>query len=152
MNTILKISFVVLLTTLIACTQNSQALKDKDLVGSLTKDVTLAFNSGDVNKLMNYFADDAIVISCGWIMSGKDSIASGMKYILEHSSKMMTSTSLFSVSGDMVFTQGLITFNWKNEGYSALAKGAVTMIWKKQNDGVWKITFEEENHGDLPDK
>ncbi|MGD0582252.1 MAG: nuclear transport factor 2 family protein [Bacteroidales bacterium] len=152
MNTILKASFIALLASLIACTQNSQALKDKDLAGSLTKEVTLAFNSGNVNKLMTYFADDAIVISCGWRMSGKDSIASGMKYMLEHSSNMNTSIGPFSVNGNVIFIQGLITFNWKNESYSALAKGSMIMIWKKQNDDSWKITFEEENHGDLPEK
>jgi uncharacterized protein (TIGR02246 family) len=152
MNTMLKVSFIVLLASLVACSQNSQVLKDKELAGSLTRDFTLAFNSGDLNKLMNYFADDAIVISCGWRMSGKDSIAGGMKYMLEHSSSLITSMGPISVSGDLVFTQGLITFVWKNEGYSAIAKGAVIMIWKKQNDGSWKITYEEENHGDLPEK
>jgi uncharacterized protein (TIGR02246 family) len=152
MNTLYKVSLSIMLASLIACSGDTQAVKDRELVGSLTKEVTSAFNSGDVNKLVNIFTDDAIVISCGWRMSGKDSIAGGMKYMLEHSSDMVISPGVSNVSDDNVFLEGLVTLNWKNEDYSALAKGVITIIWKKQNDSTWKITFEEENHGDIPGK
>lgn len=152
MNTKFAVSLLVLLASNLACSNHSQATKDKYLVGSLTKDFTVAFNSGDVNKLMNYFAEDAIVISCGWRMSGKDSIEGGMKYMLEHSTAMNVSPGISNVSDEIVFMEGLVTLNWKNESYSAIAKGVITLIWKKQKDESWKITFEEENHGDLPEK
>jgi ketosteroid isomerase-like protein len=152
MKTIIKISATILLTSILACSRNSQVSNDKGLVSSLTNDFTTAFNSGDVSKLMKSFADDAIVISCGWRMSGKDSVAGGMKYMLEHSSGMIISPGISNVTDDIVFLQGLVTLNWKNETYSALARGIIVIIWKKQDDGSWKITFEEENHGDIPEK
>lgn len=152
MNTILKISLIILQAALVACNSNPQAKKDKNLVDSLTRDFTLALNSRDVNRLLNYFADDAIFISCGWRMGGKDSIASGLKFLLEHSSDLKIYPGTSSVSDEIVFTQGLITFKWVNESYSAIAKGIMILVWKKQKDGSWKITFEEENHGDLPEK
>jgi len=152
MKTIIRISAAILLTSILSCSRNSQVPADKGLVSSLTNDFTIAFNSGDVTRLMKSFADDAIVISCGWRMSGRDSIEGGMKYMLEHSSEMIIDPGISNVTDDIIFLQGLVTLKWKNEAYSALAKGVILLIWKKQDNGSWKITFEEENHGDLPEK
>ncbi len=149
MKTLYTISAAILLVSLLACGRNERVPVDKGIVSSLTNDFTSAFNSGDASKLMKSFADDAVVISCGWRMCGKDSIAGGMKYMLEHSSGIAISEGISNIHGDIIFLEGLVTLNWKNESYNAVAKGVITLIWKKQSDLSWKITFEEEDHGDL---
>jgi ketosteroid isomerase-like protein len=152
MKTLSRIIASIMLMSVMACGRNARVQPEKGLVTSLTNDFTTAYNSGDLSKLMKSFANDAIVISCGWRMCGKDSIAGGMKYMLEHSSGIEISECISNISGDIVFLEGLVTLNWKNESYKAVAKGAITLIWKKQSDGSWKITFEEENHGDIAEK
>jgi uncharacterized protein (TIGR02246 family) len=149
----MKTKNIILLFTamlfIIACTQKPSTDKDKALVDSLTTAAATAWGSGDIDKVMSIYADDAIVISGQLKFGGKDSIAKGWKNIVQYAKNFKTYQSVSSVSEEMVFTEGLYTFEWNQGNYSALAKGVAILVWKKQADNSWKITYHEENHGDL---
>jgi ketosteroid isomerase-like protein len=132
-----------------AFTQKPSDDKNKALVDSLNSVATTAWGSGVIDKVMNIYADDAVVISGQNKMAGKDSIANGWKYVAPYAKNFKTYESVFSVSNDMVFIEGLFTFDWNKDNYSALAKGVAIVVWKKQADNTWKITYHEEDHGDL---
>lgn len=140
--------FVVMLF-ITACTQKPVADKDKALVDSLNTVAAAAWGSGEIDKVMSIYADDAIVISGQIKMSGKDSITSGWKYVVPYAKNFKTYQYVSSVSEDMVFVEGLYTFDWNQGNYSALAKGTAILVWKKQVDNTWKITYHQEDHGDL---
>jgi ketosteroid isomerase-like protein len=101
---------------------------------------------------MSIYADDAIVNSGGIKMCGKDSIAGGWKYVVPFAKNFSVYKGLSSVSSDMIYAEGLFTFDWQKDNHSAFAKGIFTLVWKKQQDGLWKITYHSEEHGDLAKK
>jgi uncharacterized protein (TIGR02246 family) len=150
---IMKTRNIILLFTVMlfitACTQKPGVDKDKALVDSLNTVAATAWGSGEIDKVMSIYAEDAIVISGQIKMSGKDSITNGWKNVVQHAKNFKTYLYVSSVSEDIVFTEGLYTFDWTQGNYSALAKGAAIVVWKKQVDKTWKITYHEENHGDL---
>ena len=141
-----------LLLTFVECNRATKPVVLNDLPGTLTDQVVTAFNTGDAQKISGLCTDDAIVISCGWRMCGKDSIASGMRYLLAHSSELTLTTGYIKETDENVFINALMVFRWKNESYFATAKGLMNMVWKKMPDNSWKITFLQEDHGDIPEK
>jgi len=133
-----------------ACTQKPETSKNQALVDSLNAVATTAWGSGVIDKVINIYADDAVVISGQIKMAGKDSIANGWKYTAPYAKNFKTYESVFSVSDDIVFIEGFFTFDWNKDNYSAHAKGVAIVVWKKQADNTWKITYHEEDHVDLP--
>ena len=146
-NIILLFTAMLFIT---ACSQKPCADKDKALVDSLTTVATTAWSSGDINKIIGIYADDAVVISNQTKLCGKDSITNSWKISCQYAKNFNTSVGVSSVSKDMVYIEGLYTFDWNKGNYSALAKGVVILVWKKQADNKWKITYHQGNHGDLP--
>ena len=145
-NIILLFSAMLFIT---ACTQKPSTDRDKALVDSLSTAAATAWGSGEIDKVMSIYADDAVVISGQHIMGGKDSITNGWKNVVHYAKNFKTYQSVSSVSEEMVFIEGLYTFDWNQGDYSALAKGVAIVVWKKQTDKTWKITYHEEHHGDL---
>lgn len=133
-----------------ACTQRPDNSKNQALVDSLTTVAANAWGSGDINKLISIYADDAVVISNQTKLCGKDSITNGWKVSCLYAKNFNIYGGISSVSKDMVYIEGLYTFDWNKGNYAALAKGVVILVWKKQADNKWKITYHEGNHGDLP--
>lgn len=146
-NIILLFTAMLFIT---ACTQKPDTSKNQALVDSLTIVANTAWSSGDINKIISIYADDAVVISNQIKLCGKDSITNGWKVVCQYAKNFNTYVGVSSVSKDMVFIEGLYTFDWNKDNYSALAKGIVILVWKKQADNKWKITYHEGNHGDLP--
>jgi ketosteroid isomerase-like protein len=143
--------FVAILGTS-ACTQKPVINKDLALVDSLAAIAVKSWGSGDINQVVSIYAADAIVISGEMKMCGKDSITAGWKEVVPFAKNFTFHKGFSSVTSDMIFAEGLYTFDWHRDNYSALAKGLTTLVWKKQPDGSWKITFQIEEHGDLVKK
>jgi len=144
-----KIFLLVIAFLIVACSQKTSTEKDKALVDSLIKTASDAWSSGDIEKAMSIYADDALLISGQIKMGGKDSISIGWKNIIPYAKNFKIYQCVSSVSEEMVFIESLFTFDWNQGSYSALAKGVTIMVWKRQADNTWKITYQEENHGDL---
>ena len=149
-----KVFFILLVAILgtSACTQKKVCNMDQALIDSLATIAAKAWSSGDINQVMSIYADDAIVVSGGVKMCGKDSITAGWKYVVPFAKNFTVYKGLSSVTSDMVYAEGLFTFDWQQDNYSAFAKGIFTLVWKKQPDGYWKITYHSEEHGDLVKK
>ena len=139
----------VVALSIIACQQEVPINKDKQLADSIIAEVNKAFNSGDFNQMLNLYADDAIAINSGVKFCGKDSITKVRKELYPSLKNYTITNGISSVSGDLVYCQGLETFDWQQGNYSAFCKGFYTTIWKKQPDASCKITFSIEDHGDL---
>jgi len=135
-----------------ACTQKTVSTNDQTIVDSLAIIASEAWSSGDINQVMSIYADDAIVISGGIKMCGKDSISGGWKYVVPFAKNFTVYKGLSSVSSNMIYAEGLFTFDWQKDNYSAFAKGIFTLVWKKQSDGFWKIAYHSEEHGELVKK
>lgn len=130
-------------------TNENQTCKNQVLADSLNTQAVEAYNSGDVQKVLNLYADDAVFISQDLRIGGKDSLAVVLETVVPYMSNFNPDKGITSVTDDLMYYQGLFTFDWNKDNYSAMGKGFMTTVYKKQADNSWKITLAIENHGDL---
>jgi ketosteroid isomerase-like protein len=140
-------AFIVLFT--ISCEKKAAVCSDKLLADSLAAVAADAFNSGDVSKALSIYASDAVFLNGPLKMSNPDTIANGFKYMFQHSRNFTYYPCLSSVTKELVFIEGMFTFEWHADNNMSIGKGSMIVIFKKQADNKWKITYCEENHGDI---
>lgn len=129
-------------------TNENQTSENQALVDSLITQAAEAYSSGDVQKVLNLYSDDAVFISQDSRIGGKDSLAVFLEISLPYASNFNQDKGITSVTDDLIYYQGMYTFEW-NKDYSAMAKGFMTYVFKKQADNSWKITLAIEDHGDI---
>lgn len=144
LKNILYVVFVLFVIS--ACTQKQARDQHKPLVDSLDVVSASAFNSGDFNKAVDIFTDDAVFISYGKKMVGRDSIASNLKNAMPFMKNFKSYPCVYSVSDNLVFTQSYFTGTWNKNNSSKPMKGTAIYVWQKQADNTWKITFFQEDH------
>ncbi len=130
-------------------TNENQTCENQVLADSLNIQATDAYNSGDVQKVLNLYADDAVFISQDLRIGGKDSLAVVLETMVPYMSNFNPDKGITTVTDNLIYYQGLFTFDWSKDNYSAMGKGLMTTVYEKQADNSWKITLAIENHGDL---
>jgi ketosteroid isomerase-like protein len=98
---------------------------------------------------MSYYADDAVEVPNGGpIIQGKVNIAKGMGF-LDQKDNHLTWTPVgadISASADLGYTYGTFEFRSKDrDGKPVIDHGKYTSIWKKQQDGSWKVVLDMGN-------
>jgi ketosteroid isomerase-like protein len=98
---------------------------------------------------MSYYADDAVEVPNGGpIIQGKVNIAKGMGF-LHQKDNHLTWTPVgadISASADLGYTYGTFEFRSKDkDGKPVIDHGKYTSIWKKQQDGSWKVVLDMGN-------
>lgn len=136
----------------ISCKQKTEVCRDQILVDSLATEAVNAFNSGDVSKALSLYTDDIVFINGNVTMNTKDSLSNGFRYMFEHMKNFNYTNGISSVSKDMIFAEGMFTFDWNIDNHTSIGKGVMVLVYIKQPDNSWKITYCKENHGDIPKK
>ena len=145
------IFFLFLLSLSTACQQ--QATSDEATLRKLDDEWSKAAGSRDVEKMMSYYSDDAVVMLPNIpTLTGKEPIRSLWKSMLESPSfsggwkatkvEVARSGDLAYVSGDYEFTEN------DDSGKPITDKGKYLEVWKKV-DGSWKCVADMFN-SDLP--
>ena len=152
----MKTVTIILLTVVImfsaGCTKKAEVNRDKVLIDSLATIAVEAFNSGNIEKALSIYSNDIVFLNGPVKMSSKDSLAIGFKYMFQHMKNFNYYPGFSSVSKDLIFSEGMFTFDWQVDNSISFAKGVMILVYSKQPDNSWKITYCEENHGDLPIK
>ena len=135
---ILSASFII------GCTQKKADTKaEGEKVMQLSKDWSKVASTGDVNKTVSYWADDAILISEGMpVLKGKDAI----KKMVEESFKMPgfqiswdPQDVVVSDNGDMAYIIENSQVSYSDStGKPITHNNKAVSIWRKQVDGSWK--------------
>jgi uncharacterized protein (TIGR02246 family) len=139
-----KITTLLLALTIISCSQQKLDTKaEGEKVMQLSKEWSKAASNRDVEKVVGYWADDAIVISAGEpILSGKQAI----RQMVEESYKMpgfgiswQPQSVVVSESGDMAYIleNSQISFT-DSTGKPITINNKAVSIWRKQTNGTWK--------------
>lgn len=149
MKTKLIIPALLVFLAFSACTPKPETNENQTLLDSLNIQATDAYNSGDVQKVLNLYADDAVFISQDLRIGGKDSLAVVLETMVPYMSNFNPEKGITTITDDLMYYQGLFTFDWNKDNYSAMGKGLMTIVYEKQADNSWKITLAIENHGDL---
>lgn len=135
-----------LVTLLTACqtqaTSGTQAA-DEAALRKLDDEWSRAAGSGDVEKTISYYSDDAVVMLPNIpTLTGKEPIQTLWKSMLDSadfSGGWKATKVEVARSGDLAYVSGNYEFNEKdNSGKPITDKGKYLEIWKKQSDGSWK--------------
>jgi len=100
---------------------------------------------------MSYYADESVEVPNGGpVVQGKVNIAKGMGF-LDQKDNHLTWTPVgadISASADLGYTYGTYEFRSKDkDGKPVVDHGKYTSIWKKQQDGSWKVVLDMGNAG-----
>jgi ketosteroid isomerase-like protein len=112
---------------------------------------SLAIESKDVDKVVSYWADDAIVVPPGQpVVKGKDALrkmVEDSKNIPGFSITWKSSEIHFSSDGKMAYMSGenLVTMN-DSTGNKLSIPGRGYTIWRKEADGDWKCVVDIWNN------
>ena len=129
---------------ILSCNQAKVDTKaEAEKVMQTSRDWAKTVATGDVNKTLSYWADDAILIAPGQpALTGKESI----KKMVEESFKIPgfkiswePQNAVVSASGDMAYIieNSQISFP-DSSGKSITQNSKAVSIWRKQADGSWK--------------
>jgi ketosteroid isomerase-like protein len=153
MNIKFIIPCVLIAFFMLSCTQRNVDLKAEE-VAILKIDSTwsaLATNSKDVEKIVSYWSDDAVVIPPGEPpVRGKDALrkmVGDMSNIPGFSLSWKSSDVHFSPDGKMAYMYGenLFTMN-DSTGNKISLPGRGYTIWRKETDGSWKCVVDIWNN------
>jgi len=139
-----RIAIIILVVTVTSCNHRKVDTKaEGEKVMQLSKEWSQAASRGDVEKIIGYWADDAVVMSAGEpVLSGKQAI----RKMVEESYKMPgfrinwePQSIVVSESGDMAYLleNSQISFTDSTGKPFTINNNAVS-IWRKQKDGIWK--------------
>ena len=98
---------------------------------------------------MSYYADNAVEVPNGEaIIQGKVNIAKTMGFLDDKNNRLSWTPvgADISSSGDLGYTYGTYESSSKDkDGKTVVAHGKYTSIWKKQQDGSWKVVLDMGN-------
>ncbi len=141
-------TIIILISTLflVSCevkVYESNSDGEKSMVDSLTHQFLSGWNNHDSVAIMNTIAEDAIVMNDSLIHSGSYSIAqnwvSGGTRVL---SNIKTTSLTKGRSESIAYDAGTYSLDLTPPGGLLLKeKGNYSLIWKKQSNGFWKLSF-----------
>jgi uncharacterized protein (TIGR02246 family) len=152
----IRIATVLLVLTVTSCNQQKVDTKaEGEKVMQLSKEWSQAASAGDVEKIVEYWADDAVVMSAGEpVLSGKQAI----RKMVEESYKMpgfriswQPQSVVVSESGDMAYLieNSQVSFT-DSTGKPVTINNKAVSIWRKQAGGLWRnavdISTPETTH------
>ena len=101
-----------------------------------------AWNKGDSSTVVNMIADGAILADGKMEMVGKQKIA--LKFVHQYIGKIANLKSIplqFNSGKEICYYSGLYSFDILDQGkLKGKENGRYTFIWKKQSDGIFKLT------------
>jgi ketosteroid isomerase-like protein len=107
----------------------------------------LASEGGDIDRILSYWTDDAVVFPPGWPpLIGKPAIR---KYVEDSlripGFKISWTSSEVNFSPDQqlayIFSENSVTMNGP-DGQPVTTKGRGITIWRREPDGVWRCAVD----------
>jgi len=148
----LAIAFVLLIV--LFANARPSASSGADTLRQLEADFMQAAADGGSRGYMSYYAHDAVELPDGANMfQGYENILKTMGF-LDNKDNHLTWTPVgadMAASGDLGYTYGTYEFRSKDKsGKPTVSYGKYTSIWKKQNDGHWKVVLDMGNSSPTP--
>jgi uncharacterized protein (TIGR02246 family) len=138
----------ITLMIIVGCNQQKTDTKSEgEKVMQTSREWSQIVSTGDVEKSLGYWADDAVIMSAGQpILKGKNEI----RKMVEQSFKTPgfkiswePQSAEVSESGDMAYLieKQTMSMNDSTGKASTLHANGIT-VWRKQNDGSWKDVID----------
>ena len=152
----MKYFFMFLILAFIsACNQAVDTVKEEEILIQTDREFALfSVENGAAEAFNKYLTDDALELPAGKNpVEGRSNIYDSMKehqdsYTLDWSPQYAE----VSRSGELGYTWGTYTLSYSDEsGEEQKSYGKYLNIWKKQNDGSWKVAVDMGNSSPEPE-
>jgi uncharacterized protein (TIGR02246 family) len=150
-----RIAFPVV-AVLLACAGCASSGRQPDVASQIRQldvDWSRAAQDRDVERVLSFWADDAIVFPPGSpAVAGKAAIREFVSKSFQtpgFSISWKTTTVAVSRSGDLAYTTGTnrLTFS-APDGKQVTVEGKAVAVWRREKDGTWKCVIDIWN--DVP--
>ena len=136
------LAFMALGLTYMACKAPSTKA-DVEAINSMRERAVPVFNRGDVDAIMSFFTDDAVVMAPNSPPAiGKDAVRSlWQAFFGQFTAEETLSSHEILMFGDWAFERGsyTVTLTPKSGGGPIQDNGKIIFVWQRQPDGSWKI-------------
>ena len=142
--------FGVIVAALLAgtgCASSGSQTDVQSQIQRLDADWSRAAQERDVDRVVSFWADDAIVFPPGGpAVAGKAAIREFVAKSFQtpgFSISWKTTTVVFSRSGDIAYTTGTngVTFSTP-DGKQVRVEGKAVAVWRREKDGAWKCVID----------
>ena len=145
---ILLVLMLSLLVALVSCqTQEANQFTDEDIakIKKASNSYDQAALANDWPRWANHFTEDAVNMSPNQTtLIGRESILERVE--ARESTLTSFTTSILEIEGHgiVAFSRGIFSMTWETAGIPTASKrdGTYVIVWKKQNDGSWKIKWQ----------
>lgn len=115
-----------------------------------------ASDGKDVEKVVSYWADDAVIMPAGGaVVSGKGAIRNYVREMFAipgFSIGWEPRDASVSEDGTMGYTTGVNTVVYPGpDGKPVTQNGRYVAIWRRGSDGSWKCVYDTWNNGPAPE-
>ena len=145
---------LVLAIILVALTGMSFGTDQKlgsDLLFELEADFAKAVAEHGHAAFVSYFAEDGVELDDGGGINSREQIAKQPPWPDGTSLTWTPVKADMAASGDLGYTYGNYIFKAKNkEGKIVASYGKYMSVWKKQQDGTWKVVVDMGNSSPEP--
>jgi len=130
--------------------QNQTAMDRSEAIRKVDGEWMKSVQSKDIVKILSFYRDDA-----DWLLRGTPPIR-GKEGIKKNWSGFFAmpdawiqwdpTTVGVSISGDLGYSEGTYEMKYSDkQGKTLIQKGAYVAIWKKDENGVWKLAVDISN-------
>ena len=154
---LLILPLVILLCFTFGCQKGEEVPEEPDVDVEAEKEAVLKADSDwlksvsdrNIERVLEYYADDAVWLVPKVSMSGKDEIRKFWERDFADSDYGLTwepTKVEVSISGDLAYTLGRWSSERKvKEGNTKTRGGAYVAVWRKAPDGTWKLVIDIHN-------
>jgi ketosteroid isomerase-like protein len=150
MNRITFAIFLMLLAAGSAATKQ-KSLKGADLLRQLEANFAADVAEHGHSAFLTFFAEDGVELVDGGPINTKDEMRKQPAWPEGTTLTWTPIKAEMAASNDLGYTYGNYVFTAKNKDGKLVANyGKYTSIWRKQNDGQWKVVVDMGNSGPDP--
>jgi uncharacterized protein (TIGR02246 family) len=104
------------------------------------------WNASDIDAVLGVLADDAVQMSPGSVLVGKESLAASWREWFEQNTDLWEPViDEIQAAGDLVFVKGHFVETWtpKSGGEAGTQAGEGVWVFRYGKDGAWKLELEQ---------
>ena len=135
---------MILSIALFAALVAANASNADSAITAMNDSYVAAMIAGDAHTIASHFEPDAIIVSKGHVVSGRDNIEAYVKAALAkgHPTSGTCATSHLDVDGDKAFETGSCAFDFSTAKGTFHYAYRYLALWHRQTDGSWSLATD----------
>lgn len=143
---------MILMVALVGCTKVNKEEASMQLLNVDREFAQMSRQQGAAEAFKAYLAENALELPNGsHPINGRNSIYTSMQEGPEVTLLWEPQEAVVSALDDMGYTWGTYTASWKGaDGSEKTSYGKYLNVWRKQDDGTWKVVVDMGNQSPPP--